>query len=503
MQRAINRGATERMNKSIEDRAMHSRSSARSNSQNSDHNEPINNQINKMIATWIQDYHRHSFGHKNVVTPHTRGETDKIAMPLPTLTSYIPERNLQLNSLSTTHDNLPDSYPENYYHTPNRTKQGMAIMPSASTESHRGSSKMVSTGIASWFTGNSNTHKLSDLTSKPSWNHRRSMVSSLSNTKYDKNISAARLGNDKSLTMIDRCSEDTPIEKSLVSDIEKAIKSSSPHECQQEEQNDEEALSIRDLLISAEGLLLRLQIAYEQQTSALREMTVSRDKVALELEKSNIQSRNLQAQIEKMISVESLQDQRIAELEREVYEKSSPCLSIFSHHTSHELQRISNSHTSGHTNDSFPACQQNYIHARSTDIDSGQDSDIESGAGDSVFSRPRSPALSYAPSLRESVVDSPSPLSPKIEILTESCTNMVEKKVVEQPQRTLFGFLSNRTNKEVGLAESGCPNCNGKDVSVAWDTAALLRAENTGLKVRIETLEDGVDAALRAIYGDN
>ncbi|CCU82760.1 unnamed protein product [Blumeria hordei] len=503
MQRAINCATTERMNRSIEDKAMHSHSSARRNSQNSDHNEPINNQINKMIATWIQDYHRHSFGHRNVVPPYTRGGMAKVAMPLPTLISYIPERNLQLDPLCVTHDNLPDSCPESYYHTPNRTKQGTAIMPLASTELHRGSSKMVSTGISSWFTGQTKTYKLSDLTSKPSWNNRRSMVSSLSNTKYDKKISAPRLGSNSSLTMIDRCSEDTLIENSLVCDIGKAIRSSSPNESQQEEQNDDQPLSIRDLLISAEGLLLRLQSAYEQQTSALREMTASRDKVALELEESNIQSRNLQAQIEKMISVESLQDQRIAELEREIHEKSPPCLPAFSHSTSHELQRTSNSHTSFHTNDSFPACDHNYTHARSTDTDSGQDSDTESGAGDSVFSRPRSPALSYTPSLRESIVDSPPALSPKFAVITEPCINLAEKKGVEQPQRTIFGFLSNRMNKEAGHGESGCPNCNGKDVSVAWDTAALLRAENTGLKVRIETLEDGVDAALRAIYGDN
>jgi hypothetical protein len=53
----------------------------------------------------------------------------------------------------------------------------------------------------------------------------------------------------------------------------------------------------------------------------------------------------------------------------------------------------------------------------------------------------------------------------------------------------------------IGMGETGCENCRGKDASVAWDAVGLLRAENKGLKDRVGTLEGAVEGALDLVVG--
>ena len=48
----------------------------------------------------------------------------------------------------------------------------------------------------------------------------------------------------------------------------------------------------------------------------------------------------------------------------------------------------------------------------------------------------------------------------------------------------------------IGMGDSGCKNCRGRDASVAWDAVGLLRMENRGLKDRVGTLEGAVEGAL-------
>lgn len=147
-----------------------------------------------------------------------------------------------------------------------------------------------------------------------------------------------------------------------------------------------------------------------------------------------------------------------------------------------------------------------------TDFTEGE-SDAESGAGESTFSRARSPVNGIA-----GTTDSISMMTP--EIMQASFGRMVpnpihtsgfEKRPPMVQQKSTFqkvlGKLSSEDSEStvmpsqdryggLGMGKQGCSNCQGKDASVAWDTVGLMRAENKGLKDRVGELEKAVEDTL-------
>jgi hypothetical protein len=162
----------------------------------------------------------------------------------------------------------------------------------------------------------------------------------------------------------------------------------------------------------------------------------------------------------------------------------------------------------------------------SLDLSSAGDSDAESLNADSVFSRSRSPTLtvsSTGPSVSGTVdstpeigqasftrlVSIPNPALPSSNTSTPRPPKVQQKSTFQKILTGLSPGASSgdteRGEKDfyggIGMGETGCENCRGKDSSVAWDTVGLLRAENKGLKERVGTLEVAVEGALDLCSG--
>ncbi|KAI6244688.1 hypothetical protein HI914_07283 [Erysiphe necator] len=266
---------------------------------------------------------------------------------------------------------------------------------------------------------------------------------------------------------------------------------------------------IKDLLVSAEGLLSRLQNAYVQRTSALNDMTKSRDNLVEELEASNTRVQNLRSQLETLATTISSKDQRIAELERELLSaKSNPCYYKSSLNKCHKLQN-SNSLSQSYSSidhECLTPEDHNCTNHMLIDLELEHESDCESSICDELFSRPQSPALTNtssiltrSPHLRPVTYESPDPSLRNFDNKNSYCN----ERPKSQPYKSFFGFLSGRSsNKDVHtLQQESCPSCLGKGSLAAWDTVSLLQAENQGLKGRIVQLEDAVSGALDAIMG--
>lgn len=268
--------------------------------------------------------------------------------------------------------------------------------------------------------------------------------------------------------------------------------------------------------------------------------------MADELEEAETRAQCLRAQLEDMASKVAEQDHTIEDLvqqlavekqaraaEKEAREKSITLIasnrqemergSYCSHEHEHEDLGISEAER---TNGRRKWRQS----GGSAHTDLSTESDAESGP-ESVFSRSRSPTLTTSsaastlttestPELLQAsfgrVVANPH-LSPHLNYSPTQSTP--RPKLVERPstfQKILKGMSSNpEIEKErererdvvddmfggIGLGESGCENCRGKDSSVAWDAVGLLRAENKGLKERVGALEGAVEGALDLVDG--
>lgn len=162
--------------------------------------------------------------------------------------------------------------------------------------------------------------------------------------------------------------------------------------------------------------------------------------------------------------------------------------------------------------------------------DLSTESDAESGP-DSVFSRSRSPTLTMSSATSTMTTESTPELlqASFARIVTNphhspmpNTTNITPRpKPVERPstfQKILKGISTTAEPEParesgrkrdvvddifggVGMGETGCGNCRGKDASVAWDAVGLLRAENRGLKDRVGALEGAVEGALDLCVG--
>lgn len=152
----------------------------------------------------------------------------------------------------------------------------------------------------------------------------------------------------------------------------------------------------------------------------------------------------------------------------------------------------------------------------SADMSTEGESDAESFAGDSVFSRSRSPTFTMnSVSTRDSSHSTPEIHQAQFARMLPN-TNLPSLRPKQQPQQkstyqkiiqsistsTASPTVDNDPYGGIGMGEQGCSNCRGKAASVAWDTVGLMRAENQGLKARVAELDDAVTGALEFVnYG--
>jgi hypothetical protein len=280
--------------------------------------------------------------------------------------------------------------------------------------------------------------------------------------------------------------------------------------------------AFKNLLINAEGLLLKLQTAYKLQALSLHELSGEKSAIEEELDESSTRAQCLRTQLQDMASKVAERDATIADLaaqlarekqlreeERQAREKSIALVRAKARETRgsyNEMPDIS-------TEDLGIATAKTHSKKKwrgSADMSTEGESDAESGEAESVFSRSRSPTslstMESTPELGQAefarMVPNTNPPSnrPKVALQQKSTFQKflsgMAPNAVEKPAEDEFGGI--------GMGEEGCSNCRGKDASVAWDTVGLLRAENKGLKEQVGALEDGVEGALALVlgYGD-
>jgi hypothetical protein len=280
--------------------------------------------------------------------------------------------------------------------------------------------------------------------------------------------------------------------------------------------------AFKNLLMNAEGLLLKLQTAYKLQALSLHELSAEKSAIEEELDESSTRAQCLRTQLQDMASKVAERDATIADLaaqlarekqlreeERQAREKSIALVRAKARGTRgsyNEMPDIS-------IEDLGIATAKTHSKKKwrgSADMSTEGESDAESGEAESVFSRSRSPTslstMESTPELGQAefarMVPNTNPPSnrPKVAMQQKSTFQKflqgMAPNAVEKPAEGEFGGI--------GMGEEGCSNCRGKDASVAWDTVGLLRAENKGLKEQVGALEDGVDGALALVlgYGD-
>ena len=279
--------------------------------------------------------------------------------------------------------------------------------------------------------------------------------------------------------------------------------------------------AFKNLLTNAEGLLTKLQTAYQIRTISLHELAGEKEAQAEELEEAETRAQHLKMQLEDMAQrvmahdeemkkvIDALNKERLARAEeKEAREKS---INLIKTHTASPSEELS-----PHSEDLEVESQRRrrpWRHSNGTiNSETSFESDDESGGAESVFSRSMSPSLASV-----SEVSTPE----MGQAVFAKVVNISPKRTVERPkpvqQRSTFQKIlkgisatpedESQTSKEkdeedeLGMADEGCRNCRGGPSSVAWDTVGLLRAENKGLKDRMASLETAVEGALDLVNG--
>lgn len=266
--------------------------------------------------------------------------------------------------------------------------------------------------------------------------------------------------------------------------------------------------SFSDLLMNAEGLLLRLQTAYKLRTVSLHDISADKEAQDEELEEAETRAQCLRSQLQEMSDrvaeqdrvIEELVEQLATEKQARAEEKLAREKSLALIKASHE-RSLSEAEELAFSKKPRPRAWRKSGGSTTTECDS----DAELGSPtDSVFSRSRSPAPTIT-SMLSSATCTSADTTP--EILQASFARVVSLQPVaavvhkqqqrpspiQQPstfQKILHGITPSTST------EYGCDNCRGGDATVAWDTVSLLRAENKGLKERVGSLEGAVETAL-------
>ena len=266
--------------------------------------------------------------------------------------------------------------------------------------------------------------------------------------------------------------------------------------------------SFSDLLMNAEGLLLRLQTAYKLRTVSLHDISADKEAQDEELEEAETRAQCLRSQLQEMSDrvaeqdrvIEELVEQLATEKQARAEEKLAREKSLALIKASHE-RSLSEAEELAFSKKPRPRAWRKSGGSTTTECDS----DAELGSPtDSVFSRSRSPAPTIT-SMLSSATCTSADTTP--EILQASFARVVSLQpvtaVVHQQQQRPSPIQQPSTFQKIlhGITPStsteyGCDNCRGGDATVAWDTVSLLRAENKGLKERVGSLEGAVETAL-------
>ncbi|TVY83173.1 hypothetical protein LSUE1_G004756 [Lachnellula suecica] len=269
----------------------------------------------------------------------------------------------------------------------------------------------------------------------------------------------------------------------------------------------------KNLLMNAEGLLLKMQNAYKLRTRSLHELRADHSALGEEEEEAATRAENFRTQLEGMATRVAQRDAAIVDLTAQLAkEKKARADEKQARELSVALVK-SNARASytgvpdRSTEDLGIANAKSPIQDRdkwrgSADMSIGSDWD-----SDSVFSRARSPTFTMStmgdtPEIGQAefgrmVVNTNPPTDrPKVALQQKSTFQKILQNIAPAADEKTEEKAEEDKYEEIGVSDEGCKNCRGNNSSVAWNTVSVLRVENRELKVRVAELDEAVEDAL-------
>lgn len=285
--------------------------------------------------------------------------------------------------------------------------------------------------------------------------------------------------------------------------------------------------AFKNLQLNAEGLLSRMQAAYKSRTIQFHDISSEQAVQAEELEEANTRADALKMQLTDMASQLQEQDETIRMLMEELRrEREAREEERIAREKSIEMVKSRSHLPIADSEPTFTTPLPRH-RLRRSDSSFGEDTtdatdDDTHSESDSVFSRSMSPTLTDgssvfgAPSTHGS--RTPEIFHAKIVTMkhagldTATMVHGMQRKEAERPkmmrqqstfEKVLKGVRPTDSTRRTENEEEydGCNNCKGGTAAMAWDTVGLLKAENRGLKDRVEELSKAVEGALDLVGG--
>ena len=246
--------------------------------------------------------------------------------------------------------------------------------------------------------------------------------------------------------------------------------------------------AFKDLQQQAEGLLLRLQAAYKERTSSLRDMAAEKETLAEETQSAETRACHLKTQLDNMSArldeqdgammnlVDELAQEKLARREEEEGRKRSIRVVAKTVPSTTAHPRISLENTI--SDPDFESEDESSVES----VFSTRNGTYSPTMSMSSISTPGSPEAYHAPELQ------PAPPMPRAARLRLPTSQPIKGRpalhrdgIVEEP------------------IQLTCANCNGVRVSEAWTVVGVLKEENANLKERVGELEGALDGCLDVV----
>ena len=229
--------------------------------------------------------------------------------------------------------------------------------------------------------------------------------------------------------------------------------------------------SFKNLMQNAEGLLSRMQNALKQRTAALHDVTAEKEAQSEELEEAQTRAKHLKIQLDDMSAKMTEQDQAMMNLVEELaHEKQARRDDDESRKRTIRIVDVTNKSVNP---------RPRVSRTSTVSHDSGFESDE-----DGMFSQKDE---FDSPATTVSTMSLRSPISSEF-------TSAARFPPTEGMR------VANAASPAVGPVYS-CENCHGLQGSEAWNVVGVLKAENQGLKHRVEELESALDGCLDMVNG--
>ena len=440
------------------------------------------------IAPQIHYTSTSNFSTAEPTKSHQRSATDiarSVCDLSPLISRSSDSRNLTTSQLSVIPQLSPSPHLDNFYPSPQQSRQ------SSPTRSNRfsiltGKAEGKAGKLADWFKGESesisiglipsptkeqsdpldNVAESSDIRAEGPL-HQQSTAQTMAKPVMASRFSffSSKASLVKSKPLLDDLNDEL-----LDMDVNAALFPNEPA-------NPFSPASFKNLQQHAESLLLRLQRAYKERTTALRDMTAEKETIAEESEGAMTRARHLKLQLDDMTAKFAEQDQAMMNLVDELAQEKQA-------RREDEEARKKTIRVVGDR--SSLSSGPHGLSRSNTVSDSGFESEDDSSA-DSVFSRhngARSPILSVSSA---STANSP------------DAYRTHEFHIPASAAQPATLRLPSGQPAAKGIPVHSYTNYEGSRASEAWNVVRVLKEENEGLKQRVGELESALDGCLDVV----